>query len=1202
MALTSVFRVDDSCWGPDRKPAPITTWADVQDVPSSGFDAHMCKLMYERQMESIGAMTWATRPRFEDILQGYEQLDDGVALALDWACSFGLDRDSDERHSLTSASSASALDDMTRDMQYGIHLRVFHQAADSGPDQIGMDKEVCADIEKDPFTIKTSEPCICHQGALIVERQLRLNPCKYWATMAKAVHAWRSSGNTKILCDFWKEHWGEAEAAKVFARLPQRPIKGRWGVISKTEEHFLRAQLPRCGLSYKALGETAQARRDSATTKKLNAIADLQALADAPGEAGAIARESASHIASVAMELIEVDEAGSNQLAVGRFMRDAVQGMQDKHHWAVTHIRNTTGAPIEHLFNWQMQGGPGDLRPIDDVPGEWGHMARLVFYKAAELCGEFDDMLLLDIRCGPWESLWDMISYDDIERYTALIVLNVCHNALEFDWRIVRRCKAFPARSFWLVFMPHDVVCEKRRAEATFILHFHGGLEELARTQDVGGKQFVVKFRFIFKDALVEAAETGTFDISVWCFVKDMADNYLNESREVEGAHNILKYMQKIAPNIHTFLSSSRLSIRKFLAQCTKQEQEEFLVDCVDFHGAAKEYMKADRFKPLVANAHDDAGEPKTDIVQTKLSILPPQLAAIKHVDRLVADAYLRLKRSVRKLSKGKGMCLEPDSLHGMNITCSRCDVPDAVNLVGMCCSSWRDTKYVVCGLAEFFSPAPEGQAIGVFTLMLPLRKAKLADLLRRSVSFVINHHLESVSFSCLTFSWDRNSGCVASIVQQFPLGTLGHDAAKTCAFKPNRAIDGRAAPGPGRRGRGKLRGRHASSGVIVDEPKAAEAEGDGAPVDGEPVDDEEDINEEVEELLRLWAEVDEQALLTASNEDGNVPGVSVAEKLARTGEEEDLATAIHELRCDTAAQPTEAEMEHLLDLFEYNDVDAVIESTVTQSSHRDLDILVPPIQGPIGGRSDAESSASSADAEPGPLEPPGPIPLRGHVQSKPSLPNWLHEVGWADKFQTFSQAALHHMLHCQAPGNNVLSYVCLRRDNLFYNTWLWWDLWEDRVGRETRIDRNTGANDEGYEVVYQLPNTAKSFRTRTMELLIPNALTSMKRYREGGLRESLPRNVARIWRFFEHRGRVGPSQPAAAQPCSICRAPADFSDVCALCGATTHAKCLDELWEAADTDSIEWVSNSASDEEQRVAQLRSKHKSNYGSCAVYPM
>ena len=58
------------------------------------------------------------------------------------------------------------------------------------------------------------------------------------------------------------------------------------------------------------------------------------------------------------------------------------------------------------------------------------------------------------------------------------------------------------------------------------------------------------KFRNIFRPELVAACESGTIDIVVWTFVRELADLWLLDTEEIEGANGIIKAIHKAAPAI----------------------------------------------------------------------------------------------------------------------------------------------------------------------------------------------------------------------------------------------------------------------------------------------------------------------------------------------------------------------------------------------------------------------------------------------------------------------------------------------------------------------------------------------------------------------------------------------------------------------------------------------------------------------------
>ena len=376
MTLTSTFRSDAESWDE----ASIETWPDVQTIPVAGFGGKECKLMYEKQMESVGCKSWASRPHCHQILERAQELEDDDVDDLDdpgvlsqlplgadpsWTGMFGLDDVDNERAQLRGSV---CFDDEIQNKSCGVHIRMYNQAADQGPDQISMDALVRAALKLDPFAWKLLEACICHIAQIIVERQLRLTN-KYWSNSAKCVHTWRGTGNAKVMCAWWTKAHGPEGAAKVFGSLPPRPLKGRWGAIYHTETHFLKAKMAPCSRAYRHLAEVMDAKRSRRVAEDLSSLGSLEALADGQDV------QLSSKAASAAMAIVEADNDTAHSLVVGRWMRDSVAAVQDPDWWATMYIRHKTGGPIEHLMRWQAQGGAAGLKalagPLDGIEGDY---------------------------------------------------------------------------------------------------------------------------------------------------------------------------------------------------------------------------------------------------------------------------------------------------------------------------------------------------------------------------------------------------------------------------------------------------------------------------------------------------------------------------------------------------------------------------------------------------------------------------------------------------------------------------------------------------------------------------------------------------------------------------------------------------------------------------------------------------------------
>ena len=121
------------------------------------------------------------------------------------------------------------------------------------------------EIMESPYDFMIHQWCVEHRLHLMAEAELKL--CGLlWTVLAKLINTWRSPGNAKVLCNaFLKAYDDEERAARIFKRLPTRPISKRWGTSSGTMKFLLQFSIDELIVIFSSIGTT--------TKKKTNANA-----------------------------------------------------------------------------------------------------------------------------------------------------------------------------------------------------------------------------------------------------------------------------------------------------------------------------------------------------------------------------------------------------------------------------------------------------------------------------------------------------------------------------------------------------------------------------------------------------------------------------------------------------------------------------------------------------------------------------------------------------------------------------------------------------------------------------------------------------------------------------------------------------------------------------------------------------------------
>ena len=87
-------------------------------------------------------------------------------------------------------------------------------------------------------------------------------------------------------------------------------------------------------------------------------------------------------------------------------------------------------------------------------------------------------------------------------------------------------------------------------------------------------KQLGCKLVIIFHAEVAHAAETGLLDFELYCLILEIGANWDADTQEIEGCHNILRHIEKLAPWISWALLSSRLTVKKKLLDASLEKRK----------------------------------------------------------------------------------------------------------------------------------------------------------------------------------------------------------------------------------------------------------------------------------------------------------------------------------------------------------------------------------------------------------------------------------------------------------------------------------------------------------------------------------------------------------------------------------------------------------------------------------------------------
>ena len=352
-----------------------------------------------------------------------------------------------------------------------VHLRVFHFGSDKGPDQEKGDRLIQEDISNlglhSSTTLHTRVFCFQHRQHLIVKRGLQLLERVlfngYFSILAKTINCVRTSLNFRKLKQHYLDHHGVMLSSHVFKKLPQRPLRGRWGTATAAEEWLLAASSEHFPSSFEieVVSKTVRARNFG-------------------DDAGA-------------------DDGQYN----GRWAKEAHIGLSSPRFWIVMEAAKASREPLNHFRHWLQSGSQSD-RPHP---------------KAVELSVVVADKILRE-----WESFvgdrgfaqallskFNAIeNVDDRQATTAGIVTLYLSQACDFSRTVASPCKRFPWLLAWIVYRPPNVMCEERRKFVVDLLAFAD--EQIDDPTSI-------KIRMIFGGDLEHIAKYGTVHAEFWQFM-----------------------------------------------------------------------------------------------------------------------------------------------------------------------------------------------------------------------------------------------------------------------------------------------------------------------------------------------------------------------------------------------------------------------------------------------------------------------------------------------------------------------------------------------------------------------------------------------------------------------------------------------------------------------------------------------------------
>lgn len=222
-------------------------------------------------------------------------------------------------------------------------LQVWCVCTDAGSDEKKAREYLHAMAAHSPHTVVFDTDCLAHQYQRMVLSLLEAGDklfkdsfgtdFSYSACLSKFMIVCRE--HARAIFDEWSKQWGAAEALKFARSIPPKCIRGRWGSVSRCEQHALKPLVDH-------LVSVLQAVAGAGMRKRRN-----------PGLPG-LDRE---------LHEVDVHEADQYSERMSKWRRDVLEQMVDARFWVMMRINLQVRAPLDHLMHYLMKrhaAEPGD--------------------------------------------------------------------------------------------------------------------------------------------------------------------------------------------------------------------------------------------------------------------------------------------------------------------------------------------------------------------------------------------------------------------------------------------------------------------------------------------------------------------------------------------------------------------------------------------------------------------------------------------------------------------------------------------------------------------------------------------------------------------------------------------------------------------------------------------------------------------------
>lgn len=311
----------------------------------------------------------------------------------------------------------ASLADRLSDTKLSHTFRIWLYTSDNGPDQSSMRRNhMRRKLQHSANECIIDDNCNLHQLQIVIKNALLLidyylkligRSWKYYATVAKLSHLWRN--NARSVFTGWNTMHGATSALQYAKALPPKPIAGRWGLITRSEDKLFAAP---AAVLYPVLCSVLF---DNAVVAPMLAVCNIPLVDDAgmlPVPAGVHQPQQATPpSANAPAPAIGGSEAhpaqtraitGDNnnpdecrleaqaayRMTMSRWKSEVAAAITDPLFQPITVIARQSRQPLDHVLRFYQTNITGA-----DLNRMGGHTAQLQAGKADEIIAGFDKVL-----------------------------------------------------------------------------------------------------------------------------------------------------------------------------------------------------------------------------------------------------------------------------------------------------------------------------------------------------------------------------------------------------------------------------------------------------------------------------------------------------------------------------------------------------------------------------------------------------------------------------------------------------------------------------------------------------------------------------------------------------------------------------------------------------------------------------------------